>query len=194
MHFIKRKQFNVTNVASHRFQIFLFFFCWARCYDPLLIGRTRSRGRCWIHVRLSHRLEPIGHAVHGEVDGLDIGGQHERRFVLLRHTHQRQRRPYPIYTRKRGYVRHRCGGGWAGPTLVLETSFRECGCRCRGWKWGVFRVDQPPRISSVIPPVRYTYVIVVCWNDVLLCGGSNRCLDLICRAFALGGQVSTEWS
>jgi len=39
---------------------------------------------------LSHRPEPSVHAldyaVHGEVDGLDIGGRHGRRFVLLRHT------------------------------------------------------------------------------------------------------------
>jgi len=51
----------------------------------LLLGRTGSRGRCWEVIRLSHRPEPSGHAVHGKVDGLDIGGQHGRRFVLLRH-------------------------------------------------------------------------------------------------------------
>ena len=44
-------------------------------------------------------LPPHGYAygaVHEEVDGLDIGGQHGRRFVLLRHTHRPQRRPYPF--------------------------------------------------------------------------------------------------
>ena len=41
-----------------------------------LLGRTRSWGRCWAVIRLSHRPEPSGHAVHGVVDGLDIGGQH----------------------------------------------------------------------------------------------------------------------
>jgi len=35
---------------------------------------------------LSHRPEPSGRAVYGEVDGLDIGGQHGRQFVLLSHT------------------------------------------------------------------------------------------------------------
>ena len=35
--------------------------------------------------RLFHRPEPSGR---GEVDGLDIGGRHGRRFVLLRHTHR----------------------------------------------------------------------------------------------------------
>jgi len=66
-------------------------------FKPLL-GRTWSRGRCWAAIRLSHRPEPSGHAVHGEVDGLDIGGQHGRRFVLLRHTHMPQRLSLKIFT------------------------------------------------------------------------------------------------
>jgi len=54
-----------------------------------LLGRTSSRGRFWAAaILLSHRPEPSGLAVHGEVDGLDIAGQHGRRFVLLRHTHR----------------------------------------------------------------------------------------------------------
>ena len=40
----------------------------------------RYRGRCWAAIRLSHRPEPSGRAVLGEVDGLDIGGRHRRRF------------------------------------------------------------------------------------------------------------------
>jgi len=48
-----------------------------------LLGRARFRGRCWAAIRLSHLPEPSGRAVHREVDGLDIGGQHGRRFVLL---------------------------------------------------------------------------------------------------------------
>jgi len=62
----------------------------------------RSRGRCWAAIRLSYRPEPSGHAVRGEVDGLDIGRQHGRRFVLLRHTHRSQRRTYPhLYKQER---------------------------------------------------------------------------------------------
>jgi len=60
----------------------------SQLFKPLL-GRSRSRGRCGAVIRLSHRPEPSGHVVHGEVDGLDIGGQHGRRFVLLRHTGRR---------------------------------------------------------------------------------------------------------
>jgi len=75
-----------------------------------LLGRTRSRDRCCGAIRLSHRPEPSGHAVHGEVDGLDIGGQHGWRFVLLRHIHRPQRGRYPICPCRSGNLRHRCGG------------------------------------------------------------------------------------
>ena len=72
-------------------QILLFFFRLSEFFYPLL-GRARFRGRCWAAIRLSHRPEPSGSAV----DGWDIGGQHGRRFVLLRHTHRPQRRSYLI--------------------------------------------------------------------------------------------------
>ena len=71
-----------------------------------LLGRTKSRDRCWAAIRLSHRPELSGRAVHEEVDGLDIGGQHGRRLILLRHTHRPQRRPYPICTTRNGNARH----------------------------------------------------------------------------------------
>jgi len=61
-----------------------------------LLGRIRSQNRCWAAIRLSHRQEPSSHAVHGEVDGLVIGGQRVQRFVCLCHTHRPQRRPYPF--------------------------------------------------------------------------------------------------
>ena len=75
-------------------------------------------GRCWAANRWSHHSEPSGRAIHGEVDGLNIEGQHGRRFVLLRHTLRPQRGPYPICTR-RGNARRRCGSGWAGPRLSV---------------------------------------------------------------------------
>jgi len=114
--------------------------------------------------------EPSADAVHGEVDGLDIGGQHGWRFVLLRHTHRPQRRPHPICTSRSGNLRHRCGGGQAGLGNFLGGSFRgragvgdenaeSCG------------VVRPLRIPLVIRPVRCTYVVVVRWTDEMLCGG-----------------------
>ena len=61
-----------------------------------LPGRTRSRRKCGATVRLSHHPNPSGRAVHEEVDGLDIGGQHGWRFVFLCHTHRLQRRLCPF--------------------------------------------------------------------------------------------------
>jgi len=75
--------------------MYFFFIAWASSGNPLL-GRTGSRGRCWASIGLSQRPEPSGHAAHEEVDGLDIGGQHGRRFVLLCHTHRPQRGHTPF--------------------------------------------------------------------------------------------------
>jgi len=58
-------------------------------------------------------------------------------FVLLRHTHRPQRRPYRICTSRSGNVRPWCGGGWAGPRLFLGRSFRGGGWRCPELKCGV---------------------------------------------------------
>jgi len=89
-------------------------------FKPLLC-RSRSQGRCcWAAIRLSHRPEPSGRVVHVMVDGLDIGGQHGRRFVFLRHTNRRQRRPYPICARRSWNVRHQYGGGYADPHRSWE--------------------------------------------------------------------------
>jgi len=40
------------------------FFRLSELLKPLL-GRTRSRGRCWTAIQLSHRPGPSGHAVRG---------------------------------------------------------------------------------------------------------------------------------
>ena len=57
-------------------------------------------------------------------DRMDIRDQHGRRFALLRHTHRLQKGPYTIYANRNGNVRHRCGGGWAGPMLFLAMLFQ----------------------------------------------------------------------
>ena len=132
---------------------------WVSSSYPML-GRTRSRGRCWAAIWLSHRPEPSGRAVH-EVDGLDIEGQHGRRFVLLRHTRRPQRRPYPIRTSRSGNVRHGCGGGWTGPRLFLVGSFREGGRRCCGWKYGVLWVC-PPTPHPIGDPPSAPHVCCCC--------------------------------
>ena len=52
-----------------------FLAVWASSLNPLL-GRTRSRVRCWAAIQLSNHPESLGHALHGpgEVDGLESGG------------------------------------------------------------------------------------------------------------------------
>jgi len=69
-------------------------------------------------------------AVHEEVDGLDIGGQHGRRLVplVLRYTHRPQRRqerkrPTPV---RRWLSRTQATLGRVRPGDVY---------RCRGWKY-----------------------------------------------------------
>ena len=124
-----------------------------------LLGRTRPRGRCWAAFRLSHRPEPSGHAVHGEVDGLDIGGRHGRRFVLLRHTHRPQRGDTPFAqagaeTSDTGAeaIKPDLSSSWQGhsgvSTGVGDENAESCGA------------VHPLRIPLVIRPLRRTYVVV----------------------------------
>jgi len=119
-----------------------------------LLGCARSRDRCWAAIRLSHRREPSGRAVHGEVDGLDIGGQHGRRFVLLRHTHRPQRRPYPICTSRKLIRRNvsvcvarilvSCPGNQVMEVKWCTYQLRAnlcLACNClKGTQWGIKRL------------------------------------------------------
>ena len=116
----------------------------------------RYRSRCWVAIRLSHRPEPSGRVVRGEVIGLDSGGRHGRQ-LLLRHTHRPQRRPYPICTGRSGNVRHRCGGNWAGPRLFLGGSFRLRVYRCLELKCGVLWGCPPTPRSIDDPPTARTH-------------------------------------
>ena len=103
------------------------------------------------------------------VDWMDIGGQHGRRCVLLRHTHRHQRRPYPICISRSGNVRQRrrlkpeprCS--WKGHSRrvcvgVRDESAESC------------RVVSPLRLPPVIRALRLMYVSVVRWNDKLYGG------------------------
>jgi len=94
---------NVNSMIND--QLLVVFVVWVICCCALL-SRTRSPGRNWAVIRLFHRPELSGHVVYGEVYGLDIGGQHGQWFVLLRHTHSPQRKPYPICTSRSRNVGH----------------------------------------------------------------------------------------
>jgi len=67
------------HIASNFFLYCFFFIVSASSCPPL--GRTRSRGKCWAAVRLSRHLEPSGHALLGEIDGLNNEGQYGQRSV-----------------------------------------------------------------------------------------------------------------
>jgi len=96
------------------------------CLAALYLGQV-----FWAAIRLWCHSELPDYVLHAKVDGLDIGGQHGRRFILLRHTHRPQRRSYPICTSRSVNVRHRCRGGWARTRLFLAEP-----CQEGGWRVG----------------------------------------------------------
>ena len=169
----------ITDISARTFSVItcrLLPLLLSELLKPLL-GRTRSRGRCWAAIPLSRYPKPSGHEFHGEVDGLDIEGQHGRRFVLLCHTHRPQRIPYPICTSRSGNVRHRCGGGWAGPTLFMEGWFQEGQCWRQGRKYGVPWCSPTTPRSIGDPSQRCTSVAV-------------RLTDKLCGAYK--SEIITE--
>jgi len=97
-----------------------FIIVWASPFSPLL-GRTRSRGRCWVANRLSliirsrQAVQSMGRSM--------VWSEHWKTTwstVWSSSPHsQAQKRPYPICANWSANVRHRFGGGWAGPTLFL---------------------------------------------------------------------------
>ena len=162
-----------------------------RVAKPLL-GRTRSRGRCWAAIRLFH-TEPPGRAVHGEVDGLYIGGKHGRQFVLLRHTHRPQKGPYPICASRSG----------KRSTLVRKRLYRTQALgRAIPWGW-VLMSGMEVRSLVVLSnhsafhrwSTQSATILLLSEKLISCCAvGTNGCVGLRCRAFPLGGQVSAEWS
>ena len=133
-------------------------------FKPLL-GRTRSRGKWWAAIRLSHRPEPSGHAIRGEVDGLDIGEQHGRRFVLLCQTHRLQRWPLThLYKqeRKRPIVVWRRFSRTQALLGRVIPGVDEC--RCWGWKGGVL-CGCPPTPHSIGDPPRAPHVCCCCQKN-----------------------------
>jgi len=167
-------------------------------FKPLL-GLTRSRGRYWAAIRLSHRPEPSGPVVHDEVDGLDIGGQHCRPFVLLRHTHRSQ----PICT-SRSHA-HLYKQDQKRPTLVRRRLSRTHSVNGRvipGW-WVPVSGIKMRNLVGISAHSTFHWWSAHCASRILLrsdkpmsccAAGTNGCLDLRRRAFALDGRVSAEWS
>jgi len=93
------------------------------------------------------------------------------RSVLLRHTHKPQKGPIPICVSRSGNVRHRCGGGSAGPTLFWQGHSKMMGADIGDESAESRSAFQPLRIPLVIHPEHGTSVVVVFrWTDEL-CGG-----------------------
>ena len=152
------------------------------------LDRTRSRGRCWAAIQLSHHPEPSGHAVHGEVDGLDVGGQHGRLFVLLRHTHRPQKGTIPhLFKKERKRptpVRRRLSRNQALLGRVIPGGGR----RCRWWKcWVWWSCPSTPHSVGNLPTAPH----VCCCCQMMRCcvAGTNGGLDFRRRALALDGRV-----
>ena len=126
---------------------------------------------------------------------LHIGDQHGRRFVILRHTHRLQRRPYPICTSRSGYVRHRCGGGEAGPRLFLGGSLPGEWVPVSGMNMRIL-VGLSAHSAFHWWLSQWAARMLLLPDEVMRCcvAGTNGCLQLRRRAFALDGRVSAEWS
>ena len=70
------------------------------CLDALDLGVGVEQPFNCLIIQNRQAVQSMG------VDGLDIGRRRGRRFVLLRHTHRPQRRPYLICASKSGKVQH----------------------------------------------------------------------------------------
>ena len=134
---------------------------------------------------------------------MDIGGQHGRRFVLLRHTHRPQRRPYPVCTSRIGNVRYRSFVQAREETS--DTADLRCSWESHSRSVGADVGDESTKPRSVVKPLllripscsKQSAARRLLLSDKLMsccAAGTNGCPDLRRLAFALGGWVSTEGS
>ena len=109
---------------------------------------------------MSHRPEPSGRALRGEVDGLDTGGQHDQRVVILRHAHGAQR-PYAPFAQA-GAVTSDTGAEAVKPEprCSWRGHSRRVGADVEDESAESCRVFQPPPHSIGDPPSAPHYVIV----------------------------------
>ena len=112
------------------------------------------------------------------VDGMDIGGQHGRRFVHLRHTHRPQRKPYPICTVQAGAETSDTGAqavksdpscSWEGHSRGWLSAFGDKNAESSEFV-------RPLRILLVIHPVSRTYFVYVVVSDTFSPADTNGAL------------------
>jgi len=169
-HYFEKQLFYIILIAiklwivSRFFSKLLLFHRLSELSLSTALPHYRLRGSCWADIRLSNHPELSGHAVHGEVGGLDIGGQHGRRFVLLRHTHKPQKGPYTPFVQTGAETSDgTCAEAVkVGSKLFLGGPFQEGGCRCRGWKCGVCSGVRPNTPHSTGDPPSALHVCYCC--------------------------------
>ena len=93
--------------------------CFSSSFEPIRSVHCLAALDIRAANRLPHHPKPPGGAIHGEIDGLDIGRQYGKRFGLLRHTYKPQKRPCSIHANRSRNVQHLCGGDWVEPTLSV---------------------------------------------------------------------------
>ena len=138
-------------------------------FNPPL-GCIRSRGRCWAAIQLSHRPEPSGRAVHGEVDGLDIEDNMADDLFCATLTGRRGGHT-PFVQAGEETSDTGAEAIEPDPRCSWEGS-RRVGADVGDENAESRKVDRPLRIPLVMRLERCTSVVVVVrWADELLCSG-----------------------
>jgi len=98
-----------------------------------LLGRTRSRGKCWGANRLSHRPQPSGRAAHkeGSMDWTFENNMVDSLLYCVTLTGPREG-----HTR---FIQARAETSDTGAKAVLGKIIPGLGCRCRVWKYELFQ-------------------------------------------------------
>jgi len=106
--------------------------------------------------QLSHYPEMSGCTFHGEVDGLDIQGQHGQQFVLLHHTHRSQRGYTPfVHARVKKMSVIGVEVVKLNPRCSRKGNSRRMGASVSDESTESHNVVQPLCIPSVIHPKRH---------------------------------------
>ena len=172
----------------------VFFFRLSEFFFYPLLGRARFRGRCWAAIRLSHRPEPSGRAVHGEVDWTLEDDMVDGLFFCITLTGRRGgHTPYV----QAGAETSDTGAEAVkpDPSSSWEGHFRGCVYRYLELKCGVLW-GCPPTPRSINDPPTVPHVCCCCQRSwwVAVRRVQMGVLDLRRGATALVGRVSAEWS
>ena len=172
------------------------FFFWVSFYCPLL-GRTRSRVRCWATIRLSHRPEPSGRAQStGRSVDWTLNDNMVDDLLFCATLPARRGGHTPIVQ-----------AGAETPDTGAEAVKLDPRCSRKGHfiPEGWVPVSQK-QLQSLVGLSNHTAFhrwsaqsaarMLLLSDEMMSCcaAGTNGCLDLRRRTSALGGQVSSEWS